>query len=146
MVKADLEHIYLAAYERENDKELDVDVCLLNLSERPQVVEVMQGSYEGDTDGVMDLGHSKYKTIALPAKGFQRIDHFDDEGQLDFTTWYIHQSRRPQILGTLQRVVSDSERERGYPASERQRLPGGLGKIGKPDSNNDVSFWRRRGG
>ena len=88
MVKADLEHIYLAAYERENDKELDVDVCLLNLSERPQVVEVMQGSYEADTDGVMDLGHSKYRTISLPAKGFQRIDHFDDEGQLDFTTWY----------------------------------------------------------
>jgi hypothetical protein len=88
VVKPDLENIYLAAYEKENDKELDVDVCLLNLSERPQVVEVMQGSYEADIDGFMDLGHSNYKTIILPAKGFQKIDHFDDEGQLDFTTWY----------------------------------------------------------
>jgi hypothetical protein len=53
-----------------------------------QVVEVMQGSYEADIDSFMDLGHSNYKTITLPAKGFQKIDHFDDEGQLDFTTWY----------------------------------------------------------
>jgi hypothetical protein len=88
VVKTDLENIYLAAYEKDNDKELDVDVCLLNLSDRPQVVEVMQGSYEGDIDSFMDLGHSNYKTITLPAKGFQKIDHFDDEGQLDFTTWY----------------------------------------------------------
>ncbi len=88
MVTTDLENIYLAAYEKENDKELDVDVCLLNLSERPQTVKVMQGSYEADIDSFMDLGHSDHKTITLPPKGFQKIDHFDDEGQLDLTTWY----------------------------------------------------------
>jgi hypothetical protein len=88
LVKTDLESLYLAAYEKANDKQLDVDVCLLNLSDRPQVVEVMQGSYEADTDSFMDLGHSDYKTITRPPKGYHKIDHFDDEGQLDFTTWY----------------------------------------------------------
>ena len=97
-MKSDLENIYLAAYEKENDKELDLDVCLLNLSDRAQVVEVMQGSYEADIDSFMDLGHSNYKTITLPAKGFQKIDHFDDEGQLDFTTWYAIRAHGRKFL------------------------------------------------
>ncbi|MBS0523985.1 MAG: hypothetical protein JSS04_10140 [Proteobacteria bacterium] len=88
MNNTDDRHLYLAAFEKENPAELDIDVCLLNLSDKSQVVQVMQGSFQGDDDGVLDLGHSRYKTIALPAMGFERIDHFDDGGQLDFTTWY----------------------------------------------------------
>jgi hypothetical protein len=88
MNTTDLENIYLVAFEKENPKELDIDVCLINLSDKPQVLQIMQGSFEGDMDGVLDLGHSKYKTITIPAMGFQKIDHFDDEGQLDFTTSY----------------------------------------------------------
>ena len=35
-----------------------------------------------------DLGKSPYKQITIPAKGFLQIDHMDDAGQLDFTTYY----------------------------------------------------------
>jgi hypothetical protein len=78
----------LAAFEKENPAELDIDVCLISLSDKPQVMQAMQGSFQGDDDGILDLGHSRYKTITIPPMGFQKIDHFDDEGQLDFTTWY----------------------------------------------------------
>lgn len=88
MNNTDVENLYLAGFEKENPKELDIDVCLINLSDKPQVVQVMQGSFQGDDDGILDLGHSRYKTITIAPMNFEKIDHFDDEGQLDFTTWY----------------------------------------------------------
>ena len=101
MKNTDVENLYLAAFKKENPKELDIDVCLINLSDKPQVLQVMQGSFEGDTDGLLDLGHSRYTTITIPAMGFQKIDHFDDGGQLDFTTWYTIKAGDHEYYGDV---------------------------------------------
>ena len=64
MTKTDLDGIYLCAFEKgKPNEELDLDVCILNTSDKP-------------------------KTLVIPAKGYTKIDHFSDEGELDFTTNY----------------------------------------------------------
>ncbi len=86
MEKTDIEDIYLGAVEK--DKGWDVKVYIINTSDVSKELQLLQGSFQGDTDSLLDLGKSPYKQITIPAKGFLQIDHMDDAGQLDFTTYY----------------------------------------------------------
>ena len=86
MKDTDLNGIYLGAVEKDNG--YDVKVYLINISDKPKILQLLQGSFQGDEDGLLDLGHSPYKEIIVPANGYIQIDHMDDPGQLDFTTYY----------------------------------------------------------
>lgn len=86
MVESDLKDIYLGAVETDNLN--DVRVYIINISDEPKTVQLLQGSFDGDDDGLLDLGHSPYKDLIIPAKGFVEIDHMEDGGELDFTTHY----------------------------------------------------------
>lgn len=88
MVTTDLKNIYLGAVENNGDI-WSVKVYLTNTSGKPKTVQQLQGSFAADIfEPVMDLGHSPYKEITIPAKAFIQIDQMNDWGELDFTTYY----------------------------------------------------------
>ena len=128
MTETDLKDIYLGAVEKNGG--WDVKVYLINTSNKPQILKLMQGSFQGDTDGFLDLGHSDYKKMLIPAKGYLQIDHMDDAGQLDFTTYYnikiggneyIEQINGTSFFGKLANIPILNEM--GYLS--------GFGKVGK---------------
>lgn len=92
MVKQPLKNLYLGAIkgvaEKDGRREPDLRVYLINTSDEVKTLELVQSSFQGDSDGILDLGHSRNKEINIPAKGFVQIDRMNDEGQLDFTTAY----------------------------------------------------------
>lgn len=85
-VETDLNGLYLGALNHDNG--WDVKVYLINISDQSIGVKLLQGSFQGDEDTLIDLGHSKHRALIIPAKGYVEIDHMDDPGQLDFTTYY----------------------------------------------------------
>jgi len=86
MIKTDLKNIYLGVINKENG--YNVKVYIINDFEKVKTIQLLQGSFQGDNDNFFDLGHSPYKEINIPAKGYFQIDYMDDPGQLDFTTYY----------------------------------------------------------
>jgi hypothetical protein len=95
-MKTDLSEIFLGAIEKNNCS--DVKVYLLNTSTTPKTLLLLQGSFQGDVDGLMNLGSSPYKEITVPAMGFVQIDHMDDAGQLDFTTHYTVKDKEHEYV------------------------------------------------
>lgn len=132
MKDTDLKNVYLAAFEKENSQELDVDVCIVNLSDEPLTLQLLQGSFEGDSDGLFDLGHSNYKTITVPAKGFRKIDHFDDDGQLDFTTYYNIKVGDAVYLDQINGRSLSRDHWVDIPVLEVKGYLGTFGKVGRP--------------
>lgn len=84
--ETDIKDIYLGAVEK--DGGWNVKVYIVNTSHESKELQLLQGSFNGNADAVMDLGHSPYKAITIPAKSYVEIDHMDDPGELDFTTYY----------------------------------------------------------
>ena len=84
--ETDLKGIYLGAVEK--DGGWNVKVYIINTSDESKELELLQGSFNGNADELMDLGHSPYKGVTIPAKSYVEIDHMDDPGELDFTTYY----------------------------------------------------------
>lgn len=85
-VKTDLENIFLGVIN--NDNGYDVKVYIINIFEEPKKIQLLQGSFQGNEDELLDLGHSPYKELLIPANGYLQIDHMKDPGELDFTTYY----------------------------------------------------------
>lgn len=81
-----LKDIFLGAIEEKKD--WNVKVYMINVSDKPMTFEVMQGSIYGDDDSLMDLGHSDYRKLTIPSKGYVQIDQMNDPGELDFLTYY----------------------------------------------------------
>lgn len=96
MIKTDLKNIYLGVVNKENS--YDVKVYIINDSEDVKIIKLLQGSFQGDNDNFSDLGHSSYKEIKIPSKGYFQIDYMDDPGQLDFTTYYTIESDNEKYI------------------------------------------------
>src|SRR5690242_10017509 len=129
--RSDLADVYLAAFENENSKELDVDVCILKLSIEPRLLELVLAAFQGDSDGIFDLGHSRCKTILIPPMGFQKIDHFGDVGQLDFTTAYNIKVGGAEYFDQINARSLQRENWVDIPVLNRKGYLGGFHKVGE---------------
>jgi hypothetical protein len=130
--ETDLEGIYLAAFERDNpNARLDLDVYILNLSDSPRTLELCQASFQGDLDGLLDLGHSRYKTVVIQPKAFLKIDHFDDDGQLDFTTAYNIRVGDDQYFDQINGWSFSKDRLVDIPVLDARGYLGGFSKAGR---------------
>jgi len=127
--KTDLTGIYLGAVEK--NKGWDVKVYVINISEEPKSIEILQGSFQGDTDGLLDLGHSPYKEITIPAKGFFQIDHMDDAGQLDFTTYYTLRVGDTEYIEQINGWSFQEDKMVDIPILDEKGYFSGFGKVGK---------------
>lgn len=129
MEKTDLESIYLGAVEKDNG--WDVKVYVINTSDTPKDLQLLQGSFQGDTDSLIDLGGSKYKQITIPAKGFIEIDHMDDAGQLDFTTYYNIKSGNTEYVEQINGWSFSKEKLVDIPILNEKGYFSGFGKVGQ---------------
>lgn len=130
MPKTDLPCIYLGAVEKKG-KDFDVRVYLINISNEDKIVYLMQGSFQGDEDGLVDLGHSKYKEIKIQAKGFTEIDHMRDMGEMDFTTFYNLKVEDTEYLEEINGWSLSKDRLVDIPVLNQKGYLGGFGKCGK---------------
>lgn len=131
MVETNLENIYLGAVETKGG--WDVKVYIINTSDEPKTLLLLQGSFQGDTDGLLDLGHSPYKQIVIPAKESLQIDHMDDAGQLDFTTYYNIKVGDTEYLEQISgRSFFPEDKLVDIPILNKKGYFAGFGKVGKP--------------
>lgn len=130
LTETDLKDIYLGAVEKSSG--WDVKVYIINTSNEIKTLQLLQGSFDGNSDTVLDLGHSSYKEITIPAKTAIQIDHMDDAGELDFTTYYnirvgeneyVEQINGWSFFSKDQMVDIPILNEKGYFS--------GFGKVGK---------------
>lgn len=130
MKTTDLPYIYLGAVKKEGDI-FDMRVYLINISSEDKNAYLMQGSFDGGGDELIDLGHSKYKEIKIPAKGFIEIDHMRDMGELDFTTFYNLKVGDTEYLEQINGWSLSEDRLVDIPILNQKGYLGGLGKCGK---------------
>jgi len=129
MVKTDLKDIYLGAVEK--DGGWDVKVYLINTGDKERTVQLLQGSFDGTGDVLLDLGHSTYKKIIIPAKGSVQIDHMDDAGQLDFTTYYNIKVGDTEYIEQINGWSFYGDKEVDIPIINEKGYFGGFGKVGE---------------
>jgi hypothetical protein len=121
MPKTNLKGVYLAVFENENSQALDdINVCIINLSDKPQPLMHSQGSFQGDMDGILDLGHSRDKKLTIPANGSAKIDHFSDAGELDFTTCYTVKVGRREFSACIDGWIFLRKKEIDIPMLNRR--------------------------
>jgi len=130
IVETDLPHVYLGAVEKKGNV-FDVRVYLINVSDEKKVVYLMQGSFDGTGDKLIDLGHSKYKEIKIPAKGFVEIDHMGDMGELDFTTFYNLRVGDTEYLEQINGWSLSNDKLVDIPVLNQRGYLGGFRKCGK---------------
>ncbi|MDO8559062.1 MAG: hypothetical protein Q7R84_01905, partial [bacterium] len=130
VIITDLPYIYLGAIEKEGDV-FDVRVYLINIANEDKVVYLMQGSFDGAGDELINLGHSKYKEIKIPAKGFIEIDHMSDMGEMDFTTFYNLKVGDTEYLEQINGWSLSKDRLIDIPVLNQRGYLGGFGKCGK---------------
>ena len=80
--------LFLAAIEEGKGEAWHIDVYLVNPTSQAFEVALIGSSFQGDIDGLVDLGSSKEKKLILIPKSSVQIDKFTDGGELDFTTTY----------------------------------------------------------
>ncbi len=129
MIKTDLKDIYLGAVEK--DGGWDVKVYLINTGDKERTVQLLQGSFDGTGDALINLGHSSYKKIIIPAKGSVQIDHMDDAGQLDFTTYYNIKVGDTEYIEQINGWSFYGDKEVDIPIINEKGYFGGFGKVGE---------------
>ncbi|HEY6983121.1 hypothetical protein [Reyranella sp.] len=103
-----------------------------SLSDEPLTLQLLQGSFEGDSDGLFDLRHSNQKTITVQAKGFRKIDHFDDDGLLYLTTYYNIKVGDAVYLGQISGRSLSRDGWVDIPVLNVNGYLGTFGKVGRP--------------
>lgn len=126
----ELTDIYLGAVQKEGNI-FDVRVYLVNISDEDRNVCIMQGSFDGSGDVLIDLGHSSYKEIKIPGKGFIEIDRMSDMGELDFTTYYNIKIGDIEYLEEINGWSFSEEKLVDIPILNQRGYLGGFGKVRK---------------
>jgi hypothetical protein len=144
MERTDLPNVFLGAFENQNSQELDIDVCIVNLGDEPIMLEMCSGSFAGDMDGLMELGRSRYRQIEVPAMGTTKVDHFSDEGELDFTTFYNIRIGSVQYLAQINGWDLQRDKLVDIAPLGRSRCLVGFCRVGKKETKTEITTWRRR--
>ncbi|WIM10075.1 hypothetical protein [Enhydrobacter sp.] len=131
MDHTDLPNVFLGAFENENSRELDIDICIVNLGDEPLTLGMCSGSFAGDMDGLMELGHSRYRQIVVPARGTTKVDHFSDEGELDFTTFYNIRVGSVQYLAEINGWNFGKDKLADIAPLQRSGYLVGFGRVGR---------------
>ncbi len=129
MTDTDIKDIYLGAIEKNGG--WDVRVYIINTSNENKTVQLLQGSFQGGEEGVLDLGHSRYKEIEVPQKGYVEIDHMDDAGQLDFTTYYNIRVGDNEYLAEINGWSFPKDKLDDVPILNAKGYFSGFGKVGR---------------
>jgi hypothetical protein len=140
--KTNLKGVYLAVFENENSQEVDIDVCITNLSDEPQTLMHSQGSFQGDMDGILDLEHSRDKKLTIPAKGSAKIDHFSDAGELDFTTCYAVKVGRREFSACIDGWIFVRKKEIDIPVLNRRATSSASTGVGRRALPSVDRTWR----
>lgn len=80
---------------------------------------------------MLDLGHSQYKEIIVPANDFIQIDSMDDAGQLDFTTYYNIMVGGCEYLEEINAWSFQDDKVVDIPILNEKGYFSGFSKVGK---------------